>query len=659
VPLPPPRSARSTWIPRLLGLALVSALLLGAHPEPTIAIDTHLVVERAARLDPPPLGRPEGFAAGTTGGQGGPTIWVTSLADTGVGTLREAVSHPGPIVVRFAVEGTITLVRKLVVGSNTTIDARGTDVTITGRGLRIAGVSNVIVTGLRIGGVHDQGTEDAISVLNGAHHIWIDHNELWTSEDGLIDITLGATDVTVSWNRFTAHDKVMLVTSLAGQPSSSFRVTLHHNLFEGTSQRHPLIRNARVHAYNNVVRDFQLYGMQSSTTASLWSQGNVFQAVAGSTRRQALRSIDNYYEDYGAIRSDGDLLLNGATTTEMGRATVSLPAGYQATVEVADTRLLTAVTTGAGRPGIGARSGGSTTGTGSGTGSTGTGTTGTGSTGSGTMGSGTTGSTSGTTTGGAGAPTTASVAAPTIAIAATAEADGYWLATEAGEVDAFGRVDALGEASLTEPGAAAAGLVATPTGAGYWLVGRDGGVFTFGDATFFGSTGGTPLNRPIIGAAPTPSGEGYWLVASDGGIFSFGDARFHGSTGAIALNQPIVGAAATPTGAGYWLVARDGGIFAFGDATFFGSTGAITLNQPIVGMAATPSGAGYWLVARDGGIFAFGDATFFGSTGAITLNQPIVGMAATPTGDGYWLVARDGGIFSFGDATYHGSSATR
>ena len=57
-------------------------------------------------------------------------------------------------------------------------------------------------------------------------------------------------------------------------------MTLHHNLFDGTAQRHPLIRNATVHAYNNVLRDWTLYGMQSSTNASLWSQANVFQAAA-------------------------------------------------------------------------------------------------------------------------------------------------------------------------------------------------------------------------------------------------------------------------------------------------------------------------------------------------------------------------------------------
>ncbi len=67
-------------------------------------------------------------------------------------------------------------------------------------------------------------------------------------------------------------------------------------------------------------------------------------------------------------------------------------------------------------------------------------------------------------------------------------------------------------------------MAATPDGRGYWLAALDGGVFAFGDAGFYGSMGGQPLNKPIVGMASTPDGRGYWLVASDGGVFAFGDA---------------------------------------------------------------------------------------------------------------------------------------
>jgi hypothetical protein len=198
-------------------------------------------------------------------------------------------------------------------------------------------------------------------------------------------------------------------------------------------------------------------------------------------------------------------------------------------------------------------------------------------------------------------------------------------------------------------------MVATTDGGGYWLAGADGGVYNFGTANFYGSLGALTLQGPIVGMAATPDDRGYWLVGFDGGIFAFGDATFYGSMGGSTLNKPIVGMASTPDGKGYWLVADDGGMFSYGDATFYGSIGAKRLAAPIVAMATTPDGDGYWQVGADGGIFAYGDAKFYGSMGGKPLNDGILSMAATPDGKGYWLVAWDGGVFTFGDATYYGS----
>ncbi|HTU39712.1 MAG TPA: hypothetical protein VMF35_17050 [Acidimicrobiales bacterium] len=221
-------------------------------------------------------------------------------------------------------------------------------------------------------------------------------------------------------------------------------------------------------------------------------------------------------------------------------------------------------------------------------------------------------------------------------------AGGYWTATPTGAAVAHNGAPQLGSpaASGSRLNQPLVGMAATPDADGYWLVASDGGIFSYGDARFFGSTGSIKLNQPIVGMAPTPDGGGYWLVASDGGIFSYGDARFFGSTGSIKLNQPIVGMAPTRDGGGYWLVASDGGIFSYGDAGFFGSTGSLKLNQPIVGMAATPDGGGYWLVASDGGIFTFGDAPFYGSLGGT--GSSALGMVVTPSDGGYSLVTADG-----------------
>lgn len=51
---------------------------------------------------------------------------------------------------------------------------------------------------------------DAIRLV-AASKIWIDHNTLYKCKDGLIDVTLSSTDITISNNWFKNQDKVMLL----------------------------------------------------------------------------------------------------------------------------------------------------------------------------------------------------------------------------------------------------------------------------------------------------------------------------------------------------------------------------------------------------------------------------------------------------------------
>ena len=246
-----------------------------------------------------------------------------------------------------------------------------------------------------------------------------------------------------------------------------------------------------------------------------------------------------------------------------------------------------------------------------------------------------------------------------VGMAATHSDGGYWIADQAGQVDACGGASiAYGELS-TAPASPIVSIEATADGGGYWLVGSDGAVYAFGDAGYYGSLAALPASEqpgvPVVGMAASADGKGYWEVTGGGDIYSFGDAVFHGSTGNIRLNKPVVGMALDPQTGGYWLDASDGGIFAF-DAPFRGSMGGTPLNKPVVGMAPDLATGGYWLVAADGGIFSFG-APFYGSTGNLTLAKPIVGMEAAPSGAGYRFVATDGGIFCFGSSLFYGSAA--
>jgi len=228
--------------------------------------------------------------------------------------------------------------------------------------------------------------------------------------------------------------------------------------------------------------------------------------------------------------------------------------------------------------------------------------------------------------------------------------------THDNEVYAFGSASFHGSTATFSLARPIVAMATTANGQGYWLVASDGGIFAF-NAPFYGGLSGWPLAQPVTGITATPSGHGYWIVTADGSVFPFGDAHSYGSLSNKPLNAPIKSLIPGPGGHGYWLYASDGGVFSFGTARFHGSTGGRFLAAPVVGMASTPSGKGYWLVASDGGIFSFGDATFHGSTGGRVLAAPVVGMARDGSGHGYWLAGADGGVFTFGDAHFKGSAA--
>ena len=174
----------------------------------------------------------QGFGATTPGGAGGTVVRVTTLSDSGPGSLREAVSQGNRIVV-FDVAGRIELSTYLyVTGANITIDgftARAPGITLANYGLIIRGnrgAHDVIVRGIRI----RDADIDGIQVASGAYNVVIDHVSVAGSRDGNIDIT-ESHDVTVSWSIIGMNDKNMLVKYNAS------RVTLHHNVFVGSARR--------------------------------------------------------------------------------------------------------------------------------------------------------------------------------------------------------------------------------------------------------------------------------------------------------------------------------------------------------------------------------------------------------------------------------------
>jgi pectate lyase len=292
------------------------------------------------------LGAAIGFGRGATGGMDGCVAHVTSLADSGAGTLRDVAERPEPSWIVFDVSGVIQLASTIRVASNKTLDGRGQSITVSGYGLMLSGVTNVVLENLALGGdgASGSGSGDAISLEAAASDVWIDHCTLSAMSDDLIDISHASTNVTVSWCKFSNQDFVLLAGSDAADVEDvALRVTVHHSWFDQTGNYHPRVRFGKVHALNNLVDRWTAGGMQVSMGGELRSEGNIF--VSG-PKTLGLEPQGGTDPDPGRAASVGDLLLSGATVTEGEPTLVFDPqADYPYVADVADDALQTRLVT--------------------------------------------------------------------------------------------------------------------------------------------------------------------------------------------------------------------------------------------------------------------------------------------------------------------------
>ncbi|MFD0856229.1 polysaccharide lyase family 1 protein, partial [Actinomadura adrarensis] len=262
---------------------------------------------------------PVGYASmngGTTGGAAGQTVTVSSASQ-----FRTYVTSSSPYVIR--VNGTISISGMQNVASNKTIIGVGTAGRISGGGLNLDSVRNVVIRNLTFTGASD----DAINVQDNSTNIWIDHNDLSRGYDGLIDVKRGSDYVTVSWNRLHDHDKSMLLghsDSNAGQDTGRLRVTYVHNWFDGTGQRHPRVRFANpVHVLNNYYSNISSYGVASTENAGVYVERNYFENVRRPT------SLQEGSSDQGNIKVLNNYLVNSGTPATRNPSSVrAIPYSY-------------------------------------------------------------------------------------------------------------------------------------------------------------------------------------------------------------------------------------------------------------------------------------------------------------------------------------------
>jgi pectate lyase len=211
----------------------------------------------------------EGFGSGATGGSGGTTVTVSNASD-----FLDYIGRSGSYIIR--VNGTINLSGMNDVASNKTIEGVGTSGRVTGGGLDVDGVSNVIIRNIAFSDWDD----DAINVQDGSRDVWVDHCEFSNGYDGCVDIKRGSDYITVSWNHFHNHGKTCLLghsDDNGSQDAGHLRVTYHHNYFDGTGSRHPRVRfSALCHVYNNYYRNNE-YGVASTCDAEVLVENNYFE----------------------------------------------------------------------------------------------------------------------------------------------------------------------------------------------------------------------------------------------------------------------------------------------------------------------------------------------------------------------------------------------
>lgn len=188
----------------------------------------------------------------TTGGSGGPTVTVTTLAQ-----LTAAASDDTARIVN--VSGTINLgSSNFRVGSNKTIIGVGANSGFVGD-LICRLEKNIILQNLKFTNPSSLGDGDGLT-LYGSNHVFVTHCTFTQCGDGSLDITHGSDNITVSWCKFlytsdTGHNFVTLIghsDNNAAEDTGKLHVTMHHNWYSTLcKERMPRVRFGRVHVYNN------------------------------------------------------------------------------------------------------------------------------------------------------------------------------------------------------------------------------------------------------------------------------------------------------------------------------------------------------------------------------------------------------------------------
>ena len=161
-----------------------------------------------------------------------------------------------------------------------TFEGVGFDAAISGFGILCRNCVNVEFRNFAIMLCKD----DCLSLDSYNANIWIHNMDFFYGNtggdadqakgDGTVDIKGKSKNITVSYNHFIDCGK----TSLGGMKSedTSCWMTYHHNWFDHSDSRHPRIRTAFYHVYNNYFDGVSKYGVGVTSGGSSFVEANYF-----------------------------------------------------------------------------------------------------------------------------------------------------------------------------------------------------------------------------------------------------------------------------------------------------------------------------------------------------------------------------------------------
>lgn len=270
----------------------------------------------------------EGFARKASGGRGGEVYHVTTLNDSGPGSLRDAVSVSGRIVV-FDVGGIIKITDRVVIKKNITIagqTAPGGGITIYGNGVALNGDSgNDIIRYIRIRmGKNGDAKKDALAISDGQNYMF-DHTSISWGKDGTFDLN-GQTIDNVTLQDTIIGQGINISNHSTGGLMQGGKWSVIRSLYIDNKTRNPKARGTHEFInsvlYNwasngyimgdtsgvsecNLVGNYFIYGPSSSSGSHITNTTAAFRVYGA----------DNWVDDNKNGQLDGTLMTSYKTAT--------------------------------------------------------------------------------------------------------------------------------------------------------------------------------------------------------------------------------------------------------------------------------------------------------------------------------------------------------